>query len=82
MTTKEDIRGWLKRAKKEKATHMLVVCDSFDYEDYPVFVMKGEDVHEVIKEKCRSDNMQRLMEVYNLSKDLEKQLNEQRSFNY
>ena len=82
MTTKEDIRQWLKMAKDKKATHMLVVCDTFEYEDYPVFVMEGEDVHEVIKEKCRNDNMQTLMEVYNLSKDLEKQLNEQRSFNY
>ena len=82
MTTKEDIRQWLKEAKKKKAHHMLVICDSFDYEDYPVFVVGDEDVNRVIKEKCRNDNMQRLMEVYDLSMDLEKQLNEGRSFNY
>jgi hypothetical protein len=28
-TTRDDIRAWLKRAP-EGATHMLVVCDTFD----------------------------------------------------
>ena len=82
MTTIEDIRGWLKEGKKKKATHMLVICDSFDYEYYPVYVMKGENVHAVIGEKCRIDNMQRLMEVYDLSIDIEKQLKQVRSSNY
>lgn len=38
--TKEFIRNWLQRATKEDS-HMLVVCDTFDYEDYPVFVNKN-----------------------------------------
>ena len=38
MTTRQaDIRDWLKRAP-DGATHMLVVCDMFDWSDYPVFV--------------------------------------------
>jgi hypothetical protein len=44
--TQEDIRRWLKEAKKEGATHVIVVCDSFDHEDYPVPVMPGENVRE------------------------------------
>jgi len=80
-TTKEDIRAWLKEGKKQKATHMIVVCDSFDYEDYPVYVKKGQNVHDVAA-KYNGKNMQQVMEVYNLSMDLEKQLNEHRSFNY
>ena len=82
MTTKEDIREWLKRANKKEDTHMLVVCDSFDYEDYPVYIKRGDDILKVIKETCTPDNMQRLMEVYNLSMDLEEQLNTKRVFNY
>lgn len=82
MTTKNEIYEWLKDAKKKKATHVLILCDSFDYEDYPVYVFKGQNVRDVIKEKCKADNMQRLMEVYNLSMDIEKQLKEHRSFNY
>lgn len=61
---------------------MLVICDSFDYEDYPVYVMRGQNVHTVIGEKCKIDNMQKLMEVYDLSMDIEKQLKQGRSANY
>jgi hypothetical protein len=79
-TTQSDIRGWLKRAP-EDATHMLVVCDTFSYEDYPVFVTAGQDVH-AEADKRNGPNMTKLMEVYNLSMDLEKQLAQGRSFNY
>jgi hypothetical protein len=81
MTTQEEIKGWLKRGKKEKATHMIVVCDTFDYDDYPVFVHSNEDVHKV-KEEYNGKDMQSVMEVYNLSMDWDTQLNQFRSFNY
>lgn len=80
-TTREEIRNWIKRGMKEKATHMLVVVDTFDYGDYPVFVKKDENVYAKEKEYNQSP-MQRVMEVYNLSKDIETQLAEHRSFNY
>ena len=37
-TTKEDLRQWYKEASRLKATHMIVVYDTFDHEDYPVYV--------------------------------------------
>lgn len=80
MTTRSDIRGWLQRAKPEH-THMIVVVDSFDYGDYPVFVSNDEDVREVAR-KYNEKSMQRIMEVYNLGMDIESQLNERRAFNY
>lgn len=76
--TKEFIRKWLQGATKED-THMLVVCDTFDYEDYPVFVNKNENVNNKIKHY--SENMQRVVEVYNLSIDLESQLGSHRVWN-
>jgi hypothetical protein len=79
-TTQADIRAWLTRTPKS-ATHMLVVCDTFSYEDYPVFVDASESVHEVAM-KNNGPNMTRLMEVYNLSMDIETQLAQDRSFNY
>jgi hypothetical protein len=79
-TTRQEIRQWLKRGKAQKATHMLVVCDTFSYEDYPVFVKPGEDVHKVAE--SYNKNMQKLMEVYNLKMDLDTQLFQRRSFNY
>lgn len=80
MTTKEDIKVWLNRAKPEH-THMIVVCDGFDYEDYPVYVEENEDIREIEK-KYNGINMQKIMEVYNLKIDIESQLNENRAFNY
>lgn len=79
MTTRRQINEWIKDAKEQQATHMLVVCDTFDWEDYPVFVKQTEDVNEVIHRYA--DNMQKVEEVYNLSLDIEKQLIERRAFN-
>ena len=72
MTTISDIRQWLKEAKEEH-THMIVVCDTFDHEDYPVFVTKDEDVYAKVAE-YHERNMQRVIEVYDFSKDLELQI--------
>lgn len=72
------IRNWLQRTTKEDS-HMLVVCDTFDYEDYPVFVKKTEDVNNKIKRY--SENMQQVVEVYNLSINLESQLEAHRVWN-
>lgn len=78
--TKEEICQWLKRGIETKATHVIVVADTFDYEYYPVMVSESEDINELIKE-YDGVNMQRIMEIYNLHMDIEKQLNERRSYN-
>lgn len=72
-TTRDDIRRWLGTAREQKTTHLIVVCDTFDHEDYPVYVLPGEDVRARYDEYNGKD-MQRVMEVYNLSKPLEEQL--------
>lgn len=76
--TKGLIRNWLQRVTEEDS-HMLIVCDTFDYEDYPVFVKKNEDVNNKIKHY--SENMQRVVEVYKLSMDLNSQLEVYRAWN-
>jgi len=76
MTTVAQIREWLDRAEKVD-THMLVVCDTFDYTDYPVFV--SNNIDEVIEDY--SDNMSKVMEVYNLNMSIEDQLNSGIAFN-
>ncbi len=90
MTTVHEIRGWLTRdlesylggdTKKEDITHMIVVCDTFDYSDYPVYVTRNEDVRKVYNEH-NGKNMQRVMEVYSYGRDLEEQLNERRAFHF
>lgn len=66
-TTKEDIRGWRKRGEELGATHLIVVCDTFDWDDYPVFVMKNECPRKKIKE-YNGVNMQKIMEIILLDK--------------
>ena len=89
MTTRQMIKGWLNDPNRgkiygntlEDITHMLVVCDTFDWEDYPVYVTKDEDVRKKYDE-YNGPNMQKVMEVYSYSHNLEDQLNEGRAFHY
>lgn len=80
-TTKEDIRLWLKKGNTENNTHMIVVTDTFDYEDFPVYVTSKENVNEKIKENQNREKMLKVMEVYKYSIDLEKQIQERRAWN-
>ena len=79
--SKQDIRKWLDEGKEQGATHVIVVCDTYDWDDYPVFVMPGEDV---CRKSAEHDgpNMQRVMEVYALHLPIEDQMNEHRAFHY
>lgn len=78
-TTREEIRQWFLEGQRSGKTHMVVVCDTFDYEDYPVYVYPNGDVHKVV-EAYDGKNMQRVMEVYALFLDMESQLAEHRAF--
>jgi hypothetical protein len=80
VASKSDIRRFWKRFEPENHSHMIVVCDTYDYDDYPVFVPKNKDVNEVI-EDYRNKSMQRVMEVYSGSIDFEKQLKEDQCWN-
>lgn len=72
---------WLMDAREQGATHMVVVCDTYDHTDYPVRVMPEEDVHQVV-EKYKGRDMQRVMEVYWLGGNLDEQLGADRCFTY
>jgi hypothetical protein len=75
-----DIQEWLQRGSEKGATHMIVAVDGFDHEDYPVYVMPGENANE-IAEKYRQMEMQRVKEVYDISLDHQAQLDQRRAFN-
>lgn len=79
MTTKDDIRYWLDEAKRKGATHMIVVCDDYNYYDYPVHVDATQSASAVVAD-YNTRSMQRVMECYNLALDIEAQLNERRAF--
>ena len=78
---KKDISDWFDLGVKEGATHMIVVCDTFDWEDYPVYVESGQSARKV-SEEYNGIDMQKIMECYNLKMDKETQMNQDRAFNW
>ena len=68
-TTKDDIRRWFKEGVERNATHMIVICDTFDWSDFPCYVMSDENPREIV-EKRDGKNMEKVIEVYNLSMDM------------
>jgi hypothetical protein len=58
---------------------VLIVCDTFDYEEYPKSVMPGCDPR---LESKNLGSMQKLMECYSLSMDIDEQVAQRRAFNW
>ncbi len=82
MITKEHISKWFDHGVETGCTHLIVACDTFDYEDFPVYVLPNQNVRDIYAKYNDYDKMLTVMEVYNLKLSKEKQLNEHRSFNY
>lgn len=78
-TSKETIRDWFKDGVKDKQRprYMIVLCDTFDHDDYPTYQKTEEQARALMKSP---GDMQRVMEVYDLQADMEKQLAMQRCF--
>ena len=79
MTTQQDIERWFDQGVSNGATHLIVVCDTFDHDDYPAYVARGTDFYTVY-DNYNGKNMQRIMEVYDLAADKAAQLGEHRAF--
>ena len=80
MTSKQEISAWFDEGIKQKATHLIVVCDSYDHSDYPVYVEIGQNAKSITDE-YNAKSMQRVIEVYNLSMDKQFQLDERTAYN-
>jgi hypothetical protein len=79
--TKDDIRRWFESGLRDGATHMIIACDYFDYDDYPVYVHADKDPCKEA-ERIRQSPMQKVMEVYSMTIPMEQQLAEHRAFHY
>ena len=57
----------IETAIKNNKNYIVVICDTFDYEDYPVF---AETYEEAIQQANEYDkkSMQEVMGIYNISK--------------
>lgn len=65
MTSEKDRNenAWVTKGREVGATHVLDVCDTFDYTHYPVYVMPEQDVNEV-KSKYDGESMQSVYYTY------------------
>ena len=77
--TLQDIKYWIEKAKEKGATHLIVVVDTYDHENYPVYVSEKQDINDEYARIMKSE-MQGIDEIYNMSMDIDKQLAEHRAF--
>jgi hypothetical protein len=80
IASKQDIRDWLLSGKTKGATHVIVMTDTFEHDDYHVDVMPGTDINKEVEVRKKGE-MQVMREVYNLSMDIESQINQPRAWN-
>lgn len=81
-TASADLARWFQEGVRQGATHMIVACDTFDYEDFPVYVMAGEDAR-ARAAAIAGGPMSKVMEVYDLRQPAGPQLQPgRRVFNY
>lgn len=66
--TRDDVNRWIETAKAHGSKFILSVCDTFDYDDYPVYC---DDLNE-LKEEYKHHhgvNMQRVNEIIRINDD-------------
>ncbi len=74
-----DIRGWIERGIAEGARYLIVACDTFDHDNYPVYAKTDEECLREYDAR-RGQNMQTVDEVYDLTGDIETQFKQRRAF--
>lgn len=79
--TRRDISRWFDNGVEKGATHLIVVCDTYDWEDFPVYVHPGQNAREEAT-KHMGVNMEKVMEVYSLAMSKDSQMAEHRAFHY
>jgi hypothetical protein len=79
-TSKKQIGKWLVEAKEYGNKYIVIFSDTFDYSDYPVYFKTKEGMLEGIKIR-ESEKMTKVMEIYDLSLSIKKQLDEKRAWN-
>jgi len=66
--TRQDVDRWIATAKENGDKYVLSVCDTFDYEDYPVY-FKSKDLLEEKYWDYNGSNMQRVNEIIRINDD-------------
>jgi len=78
-TSRAQIKDWFEQGVAKGHSFMVVVCDTFDWSDFPVYY---DSVAEARKRAEQPGSMEKTMEVYYLKDPMDEQLNQRRCFNF
>lgn len=78
--TKEEIKMALLKGATGEYSYLLICCDTFDWEDFPVYVRPNQNIDDIISYYMNSSTI-RIIEIYNYNLSLDEQLNEYRANN-
>ncbi len=76
---KQEIRRMFENGVKMGAKRMAIICDTFEWEDYPVYDCFPDYEWNVSRAE-RRENMLLLMETYDLTADIDEQMARYRNF--
>lgn len=60
--TRQDVDRWIEKAKENKDEYIISVCDTWDYDDYPVYCKDLESL-KTSYSRYNGENMQRINEI-------------------
>lgn len=63
--SKQDVDRWIETAKKRGSKYIVSVCDTWDWEDFPIYCA-NENERDDAYAKNDNVNMQRINEVINI----------------
>jgi len=66
--TRGDVNRWIETAKKNGDNYIISVCDTFDYDDYPIYCKSKGTAKEQFEEH-NGHNMQRVNEIIRINED-------------
>lgn len=75
--TRDEISNWFDRGVSQGHNYMIVMCDTFDWEDYPIFCETKLELGCIVK---NPGSMERVMETYDLNQPKEPQMLSCRNF--
>ena len=79
--SRQTIREWLEKGKSMGATHVVIALDTYDYDNYPVYVKPGGKSAQEEADRVNAGSMQSVDEVYDLSMDIDEQMSLPRVWN-
>lgn len=74
----DNLRHWFDEGKAQGKDFMIVVCDTYDYTDFPVHTTASDFAEVYAAEKSKP--MQKIMEIYDLRENREMQMWEHRAW--